>query len=321
MDRKPEVTVLLPVYNAGPFLRESIDSVLAQTFTNFELLIINDGSSDNSAEIISSYNDDRIKVIHQENMGLVKTLNKGIDIASGDLIARFDADDVCYPRRLQEQVDFLRAHPDYVLVGSEADYMDEEGNYIFTYRFGFYTDEEIRNMGFVFCPTIHSAATYRKWAVIAAGKYDERAITFEDHMLWRKLADFGKMENIRKPLIKVRFNAASVTIDEKWRGKEFIELKQRSIEAEQVNDEDFTTLNHILRTQNFKEYKEAAYYSMLGKKFLWDQHKPAQARQYFTRAIVAMPKKAEPYLLYALSLLPKSFITMLYKQVKKKKGR
>lgn len=315
--KQPNITVLFPAYNAAPFLREAIDSVLSQTYSDFEFLIINDGSKDNSAEIIDSYTDTRIRVIHQENMGLVKTLNKGLKLAAGDLIARFDADDVCYPTRLQEQVEFFDTHPEYVLVGSEADYMDEEGNFIFRYKFKEYDDEEIRQTGFKSCPFIHSSVMFRKQAVLDAGGYDERAITFEDHLLWRKLADVGKMKNVHKPLIKVRFNPASVTIDEKWRGKDFQELKQRSIANEQVNDADYELLKHILRTQDFREYKEAAYYSMMGKKYLWDQHKPEKAREYLKRAIDIMPRKAEPYLLYGLSFFPERLITMLYNHVKK----
>jgi len=317
VEQSRKVTVLFPAYNAAPYLREAIDSVLSQTYSDFEFLIINDGSKDNSAEIIDNYTDPRIRVVHQENMGLVRTLNKGLGLAEGELIARFDADDVCYPARLDKQVRFMMSHPDYVLVGSEANYMDEEGNFIFRYLFKEYEDSEIRQSGFKNCPFIHSSVMFRKQAVLDAGGYDERAITFEDHLLWRKLADVGKMKNVKEPLIKVRFNPASVTIDEKWRGKEFQELKQRSIANEQVSNTDYELLKHILHTQNFKEYKEASYYSMMGKKFLWDQHKPAKAREFLAKAIAVMPGKAEPYMLYVLSYFPEKIISALYNRVKK----
>ena len=107
MNLTPPVTVLLPVYNAAPYLREAVDSVLAQTFTDYELLIINDGSTDDTANILASYKDERITIVTQQNIGLIATLNKGLSIAKGKYVARFDADDVCYPDRLKLQYDFL----------------------------------------------------------------------------------------------------------------------------------------------------------------------------------------------------------------------
>ncbi|WP_276132360.1 glycosyltransferase family 2 protein [Polluticoccus soli] len=316
-DRSPMVTVLMPAYNAGPYIREAVDSVLAQTYTDFELLIINDGSKDDTANILSTYTDPRIKVLHQDNMGLVKTLNKGLSIAQGTHIARFDADDVCYPHRLQVQVDFMQQHPDHVLVASEADYMDEQGNFIFTYKLKDYEDSAIRASAFKECPFIHSTVMFIKDAVVKAGGYDARAVTFEDHLLWRDLVPYGKMENLRQSLIKVRLNPESATIDEKWRGKEFIELKQRSIENGSVSDADYQLLKDILKSQNFTAYKKAAYHSMLGKKNLWNQHRPELAREHLRTAISIMPRKAEPYALYLLSFLPQGLIEWLYSQMKK----
>lgn len=312
-----DVTVLLPAYNAAAYIREAVDSIMAQTFKNFELLIINDGSTDGTGEILEQYNDPRIRLVHQPNMGLIKTLNKGLELAQGKYIARFDADDVCYPERLEEQVAFLNAHPDYVLIGSEADYMDEKGNFIFRFQFRQYEDDEIRAAGFVDCPVIHASVMFVKQAVIDAGGYNDRAITFEDHLLWKQLVAFGKIKNVHKPWIKVRFNIDSVTIDEKWRGKEFIDLKQRSIQSGYVTDEDFALLKKILKEQNFTAYKKGAYYSMMGKKFLWNQHNPRVAREYLRMAMNTMPGKVEPYLLYALSFLPEKLVSFIYKQAKK----
>jgi glycosyltransferase involved in cell wall biosynthesis len=314
---KHDVTVLLPVYNAAPYIREAVDSVLAQTYKDFELLIINDGSTDGSKEILESYNDSRIRLIHQPNMGLIKTLNKGLELAQGKYIARFDADDVCYPERLQEQVDFLNTHPDYVLIGSEADYMDDEGNFLFRYKFKYYEDEEIRAAGFVICPAIHSAVMFLKEKVILAGGYDDHAVTFEDHLLWRDLAEYGKIKNVHKAWIKVRFNAGSATVDEKWRGPVFRDIKYRSIAQGHITEEDSVKLKELLAKQNFKKFKDAAYYSMIGKKYLWNRHEPKRARENIVKSIKLMPTKPEPYLLYVLSFFPEKLITAIYN---KKKG-
>lgn len=315
--KAPHITVLLPAYNAAPYIEESVNSVLSQTYTDFELLIINDGSTDNTRELLEKYTDDRIRLIHQDNMGLVKTLNKGLELARGKYIARFDADDICYPDRLEKEYQFISANPDYILVGSEADYIDDGGKYIFTFKFENYDDEQIRNEGFASCPVIHSSVLFLKDAVIKAGGYSEKAITFEDHILWRNLSEYGKIHNLKEPLIKVRFNASSVTIDEKWRGKEFIELKKRSIQNGYVNNEDYEKLISILKSQDFSEYKAAAYHSMIGKKYLWNSYDAKQAREHLRIAMKTMPGKAEPYLLYLLSYMPEGFIKKLYRTVKK----
>ena len=112
--KNPLVSILMPVYNSEKYLREAIKSILNQTFTNFELIIINDGSTDNSLKIIKSFKDNRIKIIKNKgNLGLIKTLNKGIDLAQGKYIARMDADDIAMPKRLEKQIAFFNENPDY----------------------------------------------------------------------------------------------------------------------------------------------------------------------------------------------------------------
>jgi glycosyltransferase involved in cell wall biosynthesis len=305
----------MPVYNAAPYLRDAMDSVLAQTYTDFEFLIINDGSTDESPDILAQYNDPRIKVIHQENIKLIDTLNKGLQVAKGDWIARFDADDICNPDRLIEQVNFLKQNPECIIVGSEAEYMDKDGNYLFTQKCKGYNDDELRKIEFTSCPFIHSAVIYNKAAVLKVGAYDRGAITFEDHLLWCKLSKVGEMANITKPLIKVRFNPESVTIDEKWRGKDFIDIKYKIIKEGKVSDADAEMLKEILSRQNIKTYKEAAYYSMIAKKYLWNQYNPAKARENLFQAIKYMPFKKEPYLLYLLSFFPERIIKAIYNRV------
>ena len=114
----PKVTVLMPVYNCEKYLRESIESILNQTFKDFEFLIINDGSSDKSAEIVESYNDNRINFVQNEkNIGLAASLNRGLDIAKGEYIARMDADDISLPERLEKQVRFMETNPQIGICG------------------------------------------------------------------------------------------------------------------------------------------------------------------------------------------------------------
>src|SRR6185369_12980087 len=114
----PLISVVLPVYNGEEYLRESIDSILKQSYSNFEFLILNDGSSDRSEEIIQSYSDPRIKYHKHANCGLAATLNKGIELAKGEYIARQDQDDISLPTRLEKQITFLENHSEYAMVGT-----------------------------------------------------------------------------------------------------------------------------------------------------------------------------------------------------------
>ena len=113
---QPKVTILMPAYNASLYIKESIESMLNQSFSDFELLIINDGSKDNTSEVVKSIVDERIRLVENEqNLGLANTLNKGMKLAKGEYLARMDADDLSTPNRLQTQVDYLDSHPDVIL--------------------------------------------------------------------------------------------------------------------------------------------------------------------------------------------------------------
>ena len=121
----PKVSVVMSVCNSEPFIRDAINSILGQTFQDFEFIIINDGSTDGSLQIIQSYGDSRIRITSQENLGLTKSLNKGIGIARGEYIARQDADDISEPSRLEKQVAVLEQNSRAVLVSSNIRYFSE----------------------------------------------------------------------------------------------------------------------------------------------------------------------------------------------------
>lgn len=312
MHTAPLVTVLMPAYNAASYIREAIDSVLGQTFTDFELLIINDGSTDDTLEIINSYNDDRIRVHTQDNQGVIGALNKGLALATCELIARFDADDVCYPNRLSEQYEFMKSNPDYVLIGSASDYIDKDGEPLFEWQPPAHKHEDVLKVVKRSCPFDHPSVMYRKSVALKLGGYPKGAIHYEDHIFWTLFVKEGKTLNFSHPLIKHRFNPESVTIDEKWRGDAFKEIKYRSIDRGYVTEEETKKLKEILATQDVSDYKKASYHSMLGKKFLWNKHEPVKARDHLRIAMKMMPGKPEPYFLYLISFLPSSWVKQLY---------
>ena len=131
--RMPKISVLMSAFNAEKYIGETIDSVLGQSFIDFEFIIINDGSTDQTEVIIKKYNDERIRYFYQENSGLSKALNFGLKISEGDYIARIDADDLCYRNRLEIQLEFMENNPDYVVCGSYTDVIDENGKFIYQY--------------------------------------------------------------------------------------------------------------------------------------------------------------------------------------------
>jgi glycosyltransferase involved in cell wall biosynthesis len=313
-----KLTLLMPVWNAAPYVREALASVLAQDMQEYELLIIDDGSTDETPAIIASFDDARIRVIRQENAGVAAALNTGLAMAKGTCIARFDADDICLPGRLSAQFSFLEQHPDYILVGSDADYMDEEGNFLFHYNCPAHTDEEIKALPPLVCPFIHSAVMYRKDVVLEAGGYSLQAHNFEDHLLWRQLVPKGRCCNLKQSLIKVRFNPGSVTLDEKWRGARFCQLKAAILQRASITTAEGQALLSIIQNQSDKKYKQAAYHGLCGKKYLVNQYHPAKARKHFARAIRLKPARVDNYGLYLLSFLPAGWIRRMY-QIKNKK--
>jgi len=312
--QQPEITVLMPAYNAEKYIAAAIQSVLAQTFTAFELLIINDGSGDATESIIRSFDDRRIRLINQSNQGIAAALNMGLLNTNAALIARFDADDICVPERLQVQYDFLSAHPEYIIVGSDADYIDRNGSFIFSYSLPAHSNEEIVQLSLTRCPFIHSTVVFRKAAIMEAGGYNTNAFAFQDHLLWSKIIRKGKAANLKQPLLQVRLNPESLSIDEKWRTKRYRQIKTNALIKGNITAEEGKELLNILREQDNTKIKEGSYYSLLGKKYLWDNYQPRKARANIKKAIAIHPGRLDSYAIMALSFFPENFIKWVYSQ-------
>ncbi|MEO5998830.1 MAG: glycosyltransferase [Chitinophagaceae bacterium] len=311
-----KITVLMPAYNTEKYIAEAIDSVLHQSFPYFELLIINDGSTDKTEKVIRSFTDPRIVLINQSNGGVAKALNRGLQYARAKYIVRFDADDICYPERLQIQYNFMEANPGYILAGSDAEYIDKNGEYIFFYQCSAHMDEEIRKLPVRYCPFLHVAVIFKKNEVQELGGYNENAHTFEDHLLWSLLIKKGKVCNLPRSLVKVRFNPESVTIDESWRGQRFKTLKYQAIQDGFIHSKEAEEILQIIRRQDNSGIKDGSYYSLLAKKYLWNNYRPAKARQNIRHLIRIHPFNVEAYMLWVLSLLPAGWVKAIYKQKK-----
>lgn len=206
INNSPKISVLMPVYNCELYIREAIESVLNQTFNDFEFLIVDDASTDKTVSIIKSFNDSRIKLIEKfQNLGIIDSLNYGIEIARGDYIARMDGDDICLPERFEKQVVFLDNNSDVILCGTAFQLIE--------------TDKIIKHpsdheailiklcFGTSFC---HSSIMGRK-EVFLQDKYDENFKHAEDYDLWTRLAFKGQLANIDDVLLKYRVHENQIS--------------------------------------------------------------------------------------------------------------
>jgi glycosyltransferase involved in cell wall biosynthesis len=210
----PLLTVLMPVYNAARHLEDAIASVLAQSFEDFELLLVDDGSTDESTEVVRGFRDKRIRIETQaKNVGLIETLNSGIGMARGSLLARMDADDLSHPERFALQVDYLCAHPEVAGVSCAFDVIDDRGRPLpddygrarpvepLALRWGL-------NFG---CFFTHSGAVLRSSVLRESGGFDSRYAHAEDYELWLRLVDEYRLANIARVLLTVRKHGANVS--------------------------------------------------------------------------------------------------------------
>lgn len=202
MPKNPKISVIMSVYNGEEYLREAMDSILNQTFTDFEFIIVNDGSTDNSLKIIETYNDERIGIINNEkNIGLTKSLNKALKQAKGEYIARQDADDISLPNRFEKQMKYFEENPEVALLGTSAYIIDETG-------------EIIQKCVVLAKPSIksllkknrfsHGSVMVKKEIVDKVGGYNDLLRYSQDYELWLRIAKCYEVRNLTQMLYKLR---------------------------------------------------------------------------------------------------------------------
>ena len=211
MIKEPKISVAMAVYNGEKYLREAVDSILNQTFTDFEFIIINDGSTDRTREILESYNDPRIVLINQEHIGFTKSLNKGIALAKGDYIARQDADDISMPERLEKQLEFLENNKNVALLGTAAKIVDERGMYFQTIEFP--CDYSSIQKGIKrYNPFIHGSVMFKREYFFDLGGYRDFFWTSQDYDLWLRFIEKYEVANLLTSLYKRRIVPHSITL-------------------------------------------------------------------------------------------------------------
>lgn len=202
----------MSVFNSAPYLAQAIEAMLAQTHVDFEFLIVNDGSSDTSAAIIDAYaaRDARIRAIHQENRGLIASLNRMLEEARAPLIARMDGDDDCHPERLAKQLAFLQANPDHGLVGTQSISFDDSGARRPSNPFPV-TDAEVRAVIETRNVLCHPSVLMRRDLVLAAGGYRRQFVHCEDRDLWLRLSERSKLASLPEALTYYRRTPGQVS--------------------------------------------------------------------------------------------------------------
>jgi glycosyltransferase involved in cell wall biosynthesis len=221
-----KLTVIVPVYNGMPFLKETIQSILNQTYKDFHLLIIDDGSTDESSEYLKTLTDPRVEVRYQNNMGLCASLNQAVASSNSELIARLDQDDIALSFRLQEQIDFLTSHPDYACVLSRISRISQSGQEFGSYETDF--SEEISDyMQILHGCIVHSTICFRRESFLTLGGYRSSLYPVDDYDLLLRFEEVYKVAIINKALIKYRIHSQAGTF------KTFydMELKTRYVEG------------------------------------------------------------------------------------------
>lgn len=248
----PLVSVVMCTYNTGKYIATSIESVLNQTYKNFEFIIWDDGSTDNTKTIVESFKDDRIRYYYHENTGLGMALRLACEQAKGKYIARMDSDDVCLPTRFTVEVDFLERNKDYVLVSSAVIYIDDEGNYLGR-TFPCSSDKVLKAILKETSMIVHPMVMMRRDAYLASGGYVP--INYlEDGLFWNILGRQGKFYNISRPLGKYRLLEGSLGHSRNKYDEVFKAFRLKMANDNFILDSDIEFYNNFfIYSKNFRK--------------------------------------------------------------------
>jgi glycosyltransferase involved in cell wall biosynthesis len=252
----PKVTALIPVYNREKYVGEAIDSVLAQTFTDFELLVIDDGSTDRSREVVQSYHDSRIRcVMNDSNEGIPKTRNKGVRLAQGEYLAFLDSDDWAYPQRFAKQVAFLDHHADYAAVGTWVAWMDETGRPLRQIQRRPVFSEEIAAQR-LFRQGITNSSSMARTIVLREYAHREEYGLSEDFDLWARIAAKYKLATLPEVLVRCRRHHNRISLEQAHRVKDLrLTIYAEQLRALGITFTDVDLEHHsLLRSMRKQEF-------------------------------------------------------------------
>lgn len=259
----------MPVYNGEKYLREAIESILSQTFSDYTFLIIDDGSTDNSANIIRSYSDPRITlVINEINLGISKTLNFGIEHSSTKYLARMDQDDISLPKRIEEQVNFMESHPDIGVCGAWITAFGANGT---EYVKKLPTNNDDIKVALLFNnPMAHPTIMMRKSTLDKFGlRYDPLNDGLEDYDLWERAANVTKLANIPRALLRYRLHPVQLSRTSSARQEKMNIIQGRQYEKLGLKNGEISSLfsannkKHIYNNLSLRKAVYGIYYKNL----------------------------------------------------------
>lgn len=291
-------------YNSEQYIKETIDSVLGQTYEDFEFIIWNDGSVDSTEEIVKSYNDDRIKYFFHENTGIGLARSLALKQAQGQYVAIIDSDDICLANRLESEVAFLEKYQDYVVVSSQIILINEYSEEI-GYSYSFLYDKVIRKKMLAASVMAHSGCMYRKSIYDKVGGYSG-IVLGEDHVLFSRMMKYGKAYNLPDPLVKYRIRNMSMmhSVMNNAYLPILNEFRQKFIDDVNISDEDVVIYNRLysMSKRPVKDAQTGSFASCKNKRiedFLLDCLRPILGERLSKRIIVYI-KSLLFYVYYSL---------------------
>ena len=241
----PRVSIIMPAYNASDFIREAVDSILAQTFRDFELIILNDGSTDDTQTIVESYDDERIRLVNKVNSGVASTLNEGLKLAKGEFIWRHDADDISLPQKLERQIQFMEEHPEFDLCATQVAFMTERGKVAWDKRqpkTAWFQEQPFREVFFEdfspYSPVTHGTTLFRTELLAITPEYREAFITSEDIDMWLRFLGHARLAVLSDCISLHRLSGSSATAVHGWKNHFYRELAKEFYLVRQKGEQD-----------------------------------------------------------------------------------
>lgn len=318
LHHKPKVSVVMATFNAQTYLKEAIESILNQTFRDFEFIIIDDGSTDTTIAIIQSYKDPRIKLYKRNHRGLIASLNEGIELSKGEYIARMDADDVSDSKRFELQVKFLDTHPDYALLGTTTQIIDTQGRTIAISAEPTKYSDILKGL-LVRNVLAHGSTMTRKTVLEEQDGYDPKAIHAEDYDLWTRIVRRHKVSILPQVLFKWRLNPAGVSVTKSKVQRQTVERIRAREWKIYTKDRSFpkVDLREVWRARTREDPQDLLWrqrrgalsvvYSHLGRAFIL-HGKRIEAFSYALASVILDPKTVRNYFYLPMVFLPKSFL-------------
>jgi glycosyltransferase involved in cell wall biosynthesis len=314
MTSVPKISVVLTVFNGADVVMNAINSIMNQTFADFECIVINDGSTDQTGFVLDGIEDPRFKILHRENKGIWVSRNIGIMQAKGEWIANIDADDTWHPEKLQKQWHYLQNHPNCVLLGTFTRVIDHHGELLYDEKK--LTDHQalsealMRGNQFT-----NSSVVFQKEAFLQVGGYPGKLRSgFEDYLLFVKLANVGQVANVPEFLVNYRVSHTSVSLRHELRA--FTELKMACIQKGAITESDAATLTELAAAQRESLRKRlAGYHFFCGRAYLFYNFKRRKAIANLLKSIFHNPFWVKSWVYLSMAtLLPVSAINAFYER-------